>query len=86
MCAGCHVTTLKVSNVVYARRADVRLCAVGDSFIWDEEKTQEDEGCQLEDNAGQIDTTLQHYAFPLALAMHEKFFDEIFRWMASHAS
>ena len=36
-------------------------------------KTQEDEGCQLEDNAGQIDTTLQHYAFPLALAMHKKF-------------
>jgi hypothetical protein len=55
-----------------SRRVNVRLCAVSDSFIWDEERTQEDEGCQLEDNAGQIDTTLQHLRVPLALAMHEK--------------
>ena len=52
-----------------SRRVNVRLCAVGDLFIWDEEKTQEDEGCQLEDNAGQIDTTLQHLRVPLALAL-----------------
>ena len=54
ICAGRHLATLKVSNNILnelERSQEVRLCAVGDSFIWDEEKTQEDEGCQLEDNA-----------------------------------
>ena len=87
LCAGRHIATLlKVSNNVSSRES-MYVCALSVIHLFGiKRKTQEDEGCQLEDNAGQIDTTLQHYAFPLALAMHKKFFDEIFRWMASHAS
>ena len=60
------VATLKVRKIcVMYELEESRLCAVSYSFIWDEEKTQEDEGCQLEDNAGQIDTTLQHLRYPI---------------------